>query len=445
MKMMKSKITAVALCAFFIAPAVLATPASAIDLSLSECVQMIQKESQDLKKADANLKKARAGLDSVNANRWFHIDGSATYMNMINVENPGKPMGLPLPAVLPGGLGGSLPGFIEFPDNIGMVGATVSAPIYTFGKIGNAADAARSAIKMAESGIDSAGREVKAAAAQIYWTAKMTDELVKIAAENLRTSTDAQRQLTAGGRANRMNLVKISADIAAKEIALSDAEFDRDSAHRLLKILAGIDAGEPLTLTDAFPATFASLDAPEKLESNPEWDMIEQQARMYESRASSRRAEHNPTLAATASYNYVATHTDYQLWQGNKSQAASWGLSLSVPLFDGGLARANATMDAMDAAAARQDLDKSKKMKSNEYVDAVSKHRHLVDNLSKLNTARDLASKAAQISADRFAAGQTSAVELADVQAARAQMDMAVLNAKFNILMAEENVRKLSK
>ncbi|MDR1207237.1 MAG: TolC family protein [Rickettsiales bacterium] len=424
--------------------------AFALDLSLSECVRMIRKESQDLKKADANLAKARAGLDSVNANRWFHIEGSATYMNIINVENPGDPMGIALPANIAGiaasqGLPSDMiPGFIEFPDNMGMVGATLSMPIYTFGKIGNAVDAARSAIKMAESGNDLAQREVRFAAAQIYWTAKMTDELVKIADENLKSSSDAHKKLTAAGRANRANLVKISADIAAKEMALSDAEFNRDSAHRLLKIMAGIDAAEPLKLTDAFPDSFVNLDAPLILESNPEWDIMEQKARMYESQAQSRRAAHYPTLGATAAYNYIATHTDYQMWHGNKSQTAYWGINLAVPLWDGGLARANATMDAMDAAAVRQDLDKSKKMKSNEYVDAVSKHKHLADNLSKLKTARDLAVKAAKISADRFYAGQTSAVELADVFAARVQMDMAVLNAKFNILMSEENVKKLA-
>ena len=124
-------------------------------------------------------------------------------------------------------------------------------------------------------------------------------------------------------------------------------------------------------------------------------------------------------------------------------QSAYWGLALQVPLFNGGIHSANATIEAMNAEAARQDLDKSKKLKTEEYNTAVNKYKHLCDNLSKLNEAHDLAQKAYDVSVKRFAAGQTSAIELADVSGALYQMDMALLNAKYNILMSKESVKKL--
>ena len=60
----------------------------AMDLSLGGAVKKIVAESHDLKKADANLKKAQASLDVANSARWFNIEGSATYMNLVNVEKP---------------------------------------------------------------------------------------------------------------------------------------------------------------------------------------------------------------------------------------------------------------------------------------------------------------------------------------------------------------------
>ena len=87
--------------------------------------------------------------------------------------------------------------------------------------------------------------------------------------------------MTAAGRANRSNLVKIESDIAAKEINLSDAKFNRDTAHRMLKILAGIDVDEELNLTTEFPNSFADLDAG-KLTTTPEWEILNQQINMYE-------------------------------------------------------------------------------------------------------------------------------------------------------------------
>lgn len=420
--------------------------AFSMDLSLAQATEMILAESQDLKKAEANVKKAEASLDVANSNRWFNIKATASYMNLINVEDPTKAYGVDLPPEF-GGLitqfTGEQTNHLDIPDNIFIAGVSITQPIYTFGKIGNAVESVRAAIKMSETGREITRREVKYAAADIYWTAKMTDEIVKLSEQDLNQAKSAKKKLTAAGRANRSNLVKIESDIATKEINLSDAKFNRDTAHRMLKILAGIDMSEDLNLTDDFPKTFADLDAGE-LKSTPQWDMLNEQIAMYERNARSQRAGAYPTLAATASYNYLAMDTEFNnMFNRNNSQSAYWGLALQVPIFSGGLHRANATVEAMNAEAARQDLDKSKKMTTEEYNRAIEKYNHLRSNLAGLENARNLAAKAYDFSRDRFAAGQTSAVELAEVSAGLYQLDMALLNAKYNILMSAESVKKL--
>lgn len=416
----------------------------AMDLSLDDAVQKIVAESHDLKKADANVKKAQASLDAVNANRWFSVEGTASYMNLINVEKPFDSFNVKLPPEL-GGLVPQLAGVenIDVPDNIFMAGVTVTQPIYTFGKIGNAVDSMRNAIKMSEYSKEMVAREVRYSAADLYWTAKMTDGIVEIARKNLNDARAAKKKLTGAGRANRSNLVKIESDIATKEINLSDAEFNRDTAHRMLKILAGIDIDEPLNLTDEFPETFPEMES-KKLSNTPEWQILDQQVKMYESKASSNRANGYPTLAAVGSYNYVMMDKDFKnMFNSNGSQSAYWGLALKVPIFSGGVNRANATIDVMNAEAARQDLDKSKKITSEKYENAIKQYNHLRDNLGGLVNARNLAAKAYGFSLDRFAAGQTSAVELADVSSGLYQLDVALLNAKYKILMSAESIKKL--
>ena len=423
-----------------------AQDAVALDLSLSQATEKILAQSEDLKKADANVKKAEASLDAANANRWFNIEGSATYMNLVNVANPTKSYGVDLPPEL-GGLIAQVTkteiNHIEVPDNIFMAGVSVTQPIYTFGKIGNAVEGVRSAIKMSEAGREMTRREVKYAAASLYWTAKMTDEIVKISKKDLNQAIAAKKSLTSAGRANRSNLVKVESDIATKEINLSDAEFNRDTAYRMLKILAGIDMNEELNLTDDFPKKFNDLKAGE-LKTTPEWEMLSEQVAMYERNARSKRAGAYPTLAATASYNYIAMDTEFEnMFNRNNTQSAYWGVALQVPIFSGGLHRANATVEAMNAEAARQDLDNSKKMTTEEYNRAIEKYNHLRGNLKSLENARDLAAKAYDFSRDRFATGQTSAIELAEVSAGLYQLDMALINAKYNILMSAESVKKL--
>ncbi len=435
------KFAAIVMCA-----AIMSTNAFAVDLSLNDAVEKILSESQDLKKAAANVKKAEASLDVANSNRWFNISGNVTYMNLINVENPTKSYGVDLPPELGGIIAealGTQINHVEIPDNMFMAGVSITQPIYTFGKIGNAVKGVKAAIKVAESSQEMTRREVKYSAVDLYWTAKMTDEIVKISQQDLDAARAARRSLTSAGRANRSNLVKIESDIATKEINLSNAKFNRDTAHRMLKIMAGIDLDENLNLTDDFPTTFADLNAGE-LKSTPQWDILNQQIEMYERNARSQRAGAYPTLAATASYNYIAMDTEFKnMFNSDNLQSAYWGLALQVPIFSGGVNMANATVDAMNAEAARQDLDKSKKMTTEEYTRAIDQYNHLRGNLKTLENARDLAAKAYDFSRERFASGQTSAVELSEVSAGLYQLDMALLNAKYNILMAAESVKKL--
>lgn len=439
MNKIKSIFIAVSICAGVL-------PACAMDLSLVDATNMIVSESHDLKKADANLKKAEASLDAANSSRWFKLDGFVSYMNLVNIEDLSKQRTVTLPPSMGGFISESLKDTavtFAIPDNIFQAGVSLTQPIYTFGKIGNAVKSVKSAIKMADASKEMTIREVKYAAAQLYWTAKMTDEVVKLAKQDLANARAARKSLTSAGRANRSNLLKIESDIASKEINVSDAEFNRDTAHRMLKIMAGIDTHEELVLTDDFPQKFQELNAGE-LKTTPQWEILTEQVKMYERLAKSKRANAYPTLAATANYSYMALSEDMDgMFDKRGSQSAYWGLAVQVPLFSGGLNRANATVEAMNAIAAQQDLEQAKKITTEQYNNAIKQYDRLRGNLETLTKARDLAAQTYKISQNRFASGQTSAIELADVSAGLYQLDIALLSTKYNILMSAESVKKL--
>ena len=426
--------------------ALISVPSFAMDLSLTDAVDMIVSESNDLKKAQANVDKAEASLDAANANRWFTLEGTASYMNMVNITNPSESQKINLPPALGGLISDSLKDqsvTFTIPDNIFQAGVSLTQPIYTFGKIGNAVKSVKSALKMSQASHEMTRRSVRYAAAELYWTAKMTDEIVKLSEQDLKNARDARRKLTSAGRANRSNLLKIESDIASKEINVSDSKFNRDTAHRMLKIMAGIDVNEPLTLTDEIPSKFDEMPVTE-LKSTPQWEILTEQVNMYERLARSKRAGAYPTLAATASYSYSSLSDDVgHLFDKSGSQSAYWGLALQVPIFTGGLNRANATVEAMNAAAAQQDLELAKKITTEEYDNAIKQYNHLRGNLSTLKNARDLAAQTYTLSQNRFGAGQTSAVELADVAAGLYQLDIALLNTKYKILMSAESIKKL--
>jgi outer membrane protein TolC len=404
--------------------------ALARNLGVGDAVALVLEESQDIKKAEANVEKMDAILTGAAANRWPKLDGTASYQT--------SAFGLPIQA----SAAASIPSII---DNIGTVGVSASMPIYSFGKIGYALDMARGGVKVAEKSRELAEIETRAAAVQLYWSAKMTDEFVRIAEKSLKSTKNVQKQLTATGRANRSNLVKIAADVAAREIDLNDAKFNRDSAHRMLKVYAGIDEYEQVALTSDFPDKFPLKS---KKEINPlEWDIYELQAKVADAEKWQHYVGYLPTIAASGSYNYLEI-SDSMKNMGTfypALKSANIGISVTMPLFDAGARAAQATASAMTAVSAREELDKSRKLKTSEYNDLIQKHAHLRQSLADILKAKDLAQKAYDLSKNRFLAGQTSATELSDVERALAQMEMAVFNAKLQILTTEESIKKYEK
>lgn len=399
-------------------------------LSLEDTVKMIIEESNDVKKAAANIGRARALLDNVTAGRMPKIDATATYTNMVDMDDRDWFGENIVPFTTTG----------TTPEHVGAVGLKASQTIYTFGKIGFALDMARGALRIAESSKKLAELEMTAAAVQMYWSAKTAEEVVKIAERALNNTRSAERQLTRSGRANRSNLVKIASDVAMREIELNDAKINRDTAFRMLKAYAGIEDKEPIALSTEFPSKFQIIKA-----STPqpiEWDILEAQVRIYDAEKWQNYAGYAPTIAAFGAYDY-RTFADragglFDYYQ----HGANVGVSLSMPLFDGGAKRAQATASAMSAIAAREDLDKSKRLKTAEYGNLIQKYDHLRHTLKDRNSAKDLAERAYKLSRDRFLAGQTSAAELSDVERALSQMEMAVLNAKLELLTTAEDIKK---
>ncbi|MCL2629776.1 MAG: TolC family protein [Alphaproteobacteria bacterium] len=423
---------------------------AAMRIGLEDTVAKILAASQDIRKAELNVQKSEAVYRAARSGRLPQVNATASIMNNINLDGPGKARYVSIPNLpvidntgneigfVPTGIGG-----FRVPDNIGIAGVELVQPIYTFGRIGHGLDAARSAIRIAESSAELARREMRVAAVQIYYGAKMAENIQKIMTASLESTRRNQRALTAGGgRANKANLLRISTDIAIKESQVSEARFNYESAMRMLKIMADIDDDVVVILSDEIPSAFIRAgDA--RIESYPEWDIYQEAHNASRSAMKSKRADWLPTLAATASYNYFMLHTDMDVWNGTREQNASVGLAIQIPIFDGGRARFQATQDAREADRAMQDLDKAKKLRGNELTDAIERHNFGIENMKIQTRALDLARQTYSMSANRFASGQTSAVELSDVESSLVQLEIALLNTRVQTAIAAENIRKL--
>lgn len=404
----------------------------AVHLGVEQAVEHILSASQDIKKAELSIKRAEAVFDTARAARFPTLDALGAYSHNVNIYQPGKTAYNLVPGTTMK---------VAVPDKHIVLGLDAKMPIYTFGKIGYGLDAARSSIKIAEHSAELARREMRVAAVELYYGAKMTQHILDITKKSLDNARKNQRALTAGaGRANKANLLKISTDIAVKESQVNDAKFNADSAMRMLKIMADID--DDIILADDIPAKFSKVKDV-SISDFPEWDIYQETYNAARASMKSKYAGWAPTLAATGQYNYYKSHSEWDAWNGVDSQDATIGLALTIPILDGGAARFAATQDARAADIAMQDLDYAKKIRRNELDDAIEKHNYLIENLKVQSNALDLAKRTYKMSADRFASGQTSAVELSDVEVSLVQLEIALLDSRRQVAIAAETIRKL--
>ena len=272
----------------------------------------------------------------------------------------------------------------------------------------------------------------------------MLYDVLKVARKSLDYTKASRDKLKKAGRVARINLVKIESDIATKEIKLSDAIFNRDSAYRMLKVLINIPMQVSLVLTSEFPKTFKKLENYD-VNNNPEFKLLAHQIQMKEHSASAKKANDYPSLVALASYQYNSFSPEIEsVFDKQYKQFAKLGVALKVPLFSGGLNSAHSMIETLEAGSLKQELDKKQKMKTEEFNTAVANYTHLQENLKTLKEAKNLAEKAYFFSESRFEAGQTSAVELSQVSESLYNLELAVLNYKFKILMTKEQIKKLS-
>jgi len=411
------------------------------DITIDDAVRMVVKESQDIKRAEMNVKRMEAIKSHANASRWFQADARANYSKFINMDNMQWWGDGLIPQVLPVPDPNNPVNLLMMPEHTAAVGININQPLFTFGQIGYAVEAARRGVNQAEISKELAMAEIRLAAIQLYWSAKITDEFLRIAENSLRNTRSAQNQLTATGRANRSNLVKISADVAAREIDVQDARFNRDSAFRMLKVYLGLEEEDEIRLTSDLPATFSSIE-PKEIKPY-EVRVLEEQIKMFEAERWRHNMGYAPTISATAGYDYTTFGWRAEQLGGLYQHNARAGVVLSMPLFDGGSRRAQATGSVMQASMARQELELTRRKKNAEYRDLIQRYGYLRNTFSEFNRAKDLANRAYQLSRDRFLTGQTTAIELADVERGAAGAEMALLNAKLQMLTTAEGIKRL--
>ena len=398
--------------AWILCAAQVASAAGPIELSLKRAVEVavspegntkIQLSAEALKQAQSRSAQARAALLP---------DLEASFTDRNHTENLAA-MGIHITLPIPN---------FQFPTFVGPfttmdARATVTQSVFDFSSI-KRFQASKVGVSAARSDVDSTEEQVAAQVARAYLAAVRADADVETAQSDVTLAEAVLKQAEnqkAAGTGTGIEITRAKVQLANDRQRLLVAGNQRTSARLQLLRIMGLRLDTELELTDKL--AYVPVDAvtmeqarAQALKERP--DLKAQQEREANARmaASATKMERLPSVAAFGDYGSIGTGFD------NALPTRTYGVSLRVPVFDGG------RRDARRAESASQ--YRSEKVRTNDLKEQIELDVRLaLDGLESAEQQVKVAKEGLELSENELAqarrrvdAGVAISVEVTDAQ-----------------------------
>lgn len=420
---MKPLATAVALA--FLVSVVLSQPVPPTELSLREAVSFALKNSPTLKASAAEIEAARAetGVARARSLPQLSVNGFVSKGNMANVLQ--SSMGVEPRALV-----------LSPQDQKGFIDGNLMlmAPLYTGGLLSGLISAA---VAMERAAIEEASgmrAEVALTVKEAYAKALFGVELVKaqqarvVAAQAM--VKNAQAQFDAG-KGIEASVRRAEAELADARRELTMAENDRQKA--LLDLLAemGAELGAPITLTETLEykpleGTLETYLATAK-QKRGELLAARQRARATLGQVSSAEGALRPQVYGFA----MADAFSPRDAMGNNS-GYTFGLTVSIPVFDGGMRRSEVAAARAMRAKANAEVERWELQTAKEVRQVWLDIETAVENYRTAQAGVTAAQSAYDVAAIRVESGKSILVEQLDALATLTQAKANLAQAAYD-------------
>jgi outer membrane protein TolC len=386
--------------------------AGPIELSLKRAVEVavspegntkIQLSGEALKQAQSRSAQARAAL-------LPDLEASLTDRNQTeSLAAMGIKIVVPIPNF-------QFPTFVG-PFNTMDARATVTQSVFDFSSI-KRFQASKVGVSAARSDVDSTEEQVAAQVARAYLAAVRADADVETAQSDVTLAEavlkQAENQKTAG-TGTGIEITRAKVQLANDQQRLLVARNQRTSARLQLLRVIGLRLDTELELTDKLayvPVDAVTMEQAKAQALKERPDLKAQQEREANARmaASATKMERLPTVAAFGDYGSIGTGFD------NALPTRTYGISLRVPVFDGG------RRDARRAESASQ--FRSEKVRTGDLKQQIELDVRLaLDGLESAEQQVTVAKEGLELSENELAqarrrvdAGVAISVEVTDAQ-----------------------------
>jgi outer membrane protein TolC len=374
-------------------------------VTFDEAVHMAMEQSRDVQRASTAILRAEALLQEARSVSRPTVSGALAETRLSETpEFNGQPV-----------------------QPLTQFSATATAAVTVLDAAGWARRAqAADRVEIARLAAEDVRREIAIAAAQAYLAVIAQHRQVEVedrARQTARAQYDYAWTRYEGGLGSRLNALRAKEALATDEVRLTRARLALRLSQEALGLILAADApmdtaGEP---TFEIPSS-----------SGEEWLPDRTDIRLFEARrdAAERVAEDSwkdwvPTLELSFTPRYVDASGPFE-------PDSSWRavLGANIPIFDGGIRRANRHLRKAEFSSAEIDLDQARLRARAEERSARAAVAATERGVESARLAAESANEVLEITAISFQAGATTNIELIDAQRRARDSETAVAAAE---------------
>lgn len=229
--------------------------------------------------------------------------------------------------------------------------------------------------------------------------------------------------LVENGLAKQIDLDRIVVAIKNLQAQRQQLISALDLKENALKFIIGMNIETEIELPEeSFDIKLAQYSDTSNINRRTEIQLLEKQSEMLELNKKAKLSEYYPSLALTANYGYLGFGNSFPIFSKDKgvqwSNFSGIGLSLSVPIFNGGATKARVQQAEIDIQKARFELEDTKLALSLAKENAKTQIKNTLITINSNRENVDLAKKVLEDTENNYKNGLATLTDLLDAETA---------------------------
>lgn len=412
-------------------------------LTLEEAVLFAIENNPNLEKSRIDEQIAQEQIQEVRGRALPQINGSAGFTDNYSLAEQ------QLPAEIVGGEPGTTIG-VAFGNRYAVsAGVDVQQELLNF-RLFNSLRAANALEELRSLQTLESVEDLIVNTVQIYVQIQITEKQVELLQENFnrtKSLVDLSLLKYEEGIIKKLDVNQLRVNLTNLETQIEDAQYNKNEQLRLLKIYlnlpmeAEVVLSENLEEREAYPIMNELI-----LSSNIQYQQLQQQIDLAQIDEDQVKAEYLPTISAFFNYNYLGNTNEFQFsgeeyidqWNG------TWGLSASIPIFDGFQRRNRLQQRELETQKLQEDKEILVKNIQKNYLDAKEQILLSQVQIENQNENMELAEENYEGIKLSYNEGVADLTELLDAEFALRQAQSNYLNSLLQSRVAEVNLLRTS-